>query len=103
MRVVGGGVSRLIITSLNILIMCIGQGSSRKQMALKLDEWGEFNEGNIYKGEGRVEGNQQGIVPLPFLATAGTVFIPRTFRPKRQQEEKITGVWRSPPIKSCGI
>lgn len=24
--------------------------------------WTEFSEGNIYKGEGRVEGNQQGIV-----------------------------------------
>lgn len=40
MRVVGDGINRLIllIISLDILLMCIGEGPSRKQVAFKLDD-----------------------------------------------------------------
>lgn len=40
MRVVGDGINRLILLliSLDILIMCMGEGPSRKRVAFKLDD-----------------------------------------------------------------
>ena len=36
-------------------------------MTFKLEKWRMFNEGNLHKGKGRVEGNQQRIVESALL------------------------------------
>ena len=53
----------------------IWQGPSSKQVAFKPAEWREFSEGNTYKGEGRVEGNQERIVKF-LCANNGRVLLP---------------------------